>query len=271
MNKLRQLQLVELEMLKEIIKICNENNIRYYLMGGTLLGAVRHKGFIPWDDDIDIGMKRQDYEKFLSIADQYLSDDLKIDYFKEHKGEKDYISNYVAKVENKKVKVKNKTAKIERMQNAWIDIFPLDGMPRNFIIRKFHMLKLLYSRLLLKYSQFSTITNQRIKGRPLHEKILMIIGKICQFEKLLNNHSCLEKIDKNLKKYQYDDSDYVVNFMGAYKFKEMFPRQIYEEIGKYSFEGLELTGPKNYDLVLTQLYGDYMKEPKDKNHHFTEL
>ena len=271
MDKLRKLQLEELKMLDEIVKICNENDITYYLMGGSLLGAVRHKGFIPWDDDIDIGMKRSDYEKFLSIAPKLLSKNLKIDNFKEHKNEKNYISNYVAKVENTKIKLINKTAKIERIQNAWIDIFPLDGMPNNLILRKIHMLKLLYCRLLLKYSQFSTITNQRIKGRPFHEKILMFLGKIINFEKLLNNHKCLEKIDINLKKYDFGNSKYVVNFMGAYKFREMFPKKIYEDTDLYDFEGKKLIGPKNYDYVLTRLYGDYMTEPDDKNHHYTEI
>ena len=177
MNDLKELQKLEKEILEEVIKICDDNNIRYYIMGGTFLGAVRHKGFIPWDDDIDISMKRDDYEKFLKIAPDLLKEGMKLNYY-EING-KDVISEYALKVEYEKYKVKSNISKKERLINIWIDVFPLDGMPKNFFLKRIHMYKLLYRRLLLRYSQFSTITNQRINGRPFHEKLLVVLGKIC--------------------------------------------------------------------------------------------
>lgn len=273
MEKLRKLQLAELDILEQIIKILEENKLRYFMMGGTLLGAVRHNGFIPWDDDIDIGMPREDYEKFLDIVYNNLKEPYSVDYYKFAENKKEYISNYIPKIQNNNFKIKNNTAIISREISAWIDIFPLDGMPNNKIKRNMHKMHLLYRRLLLKYSEFSKIVNQETKNRPIHETILIYIGKIINFEKILNTYKCLEKLDKVMKKYKYEESKYVVNFMGAYKFKEMFEKTIYDETQDYKFEKFTLKGPKNYDFVLKQLYGDYMKIPKkeDQNKHKSEI
>lgn len=267
MDKLRKLQLIELDILKEIIKICEENNITYYLLGGTLLGAVRHKGFIPWDDDIDIGIKRSDYEKLIDILWKNKIKNLVIDNPKYNKNSLIYIT----RIENPKFKIKDYSANDCQIRNAWIDIFPIDGMPNNIIKRQFHKFKLLYLRLMFKYSIFSKFVNQRLTGRPIYEKILIIIAKLIKPEKFLSKEKRIMKLNKALKKYSFETSNYVVNMLGAYKFREMFPKQIYEEISTYHFEELKLTAPKNYDYVLKQLYGDYMKEPENKIHHHIEI
>ena len=273
MNNLEKLHVEEIEILKKILEIFEKNSLTYYIMGGTLLGAVRHKGFIPWDDDIDIGLPRDDYERFLEIAVKEFKKPYYVDYFKFTEDKNNYISNYIPKIQNLEFKIINNTANVSRETYAWIDIFPLDGMPKNKLKFQVHKLNLLYRRLLLKYSEFSKIVNQETKGRPIHEKILIKIGKMFNFEKKLSTYKCLEKLDKTMKKYKYNDSEYVVNFMGAYKFKEMFKKQIYNEIEEYEFEGLKLKGPKNYDFVLKQLYGDYMKIPnkEEKNKHKSEI
>ena len=273
MEKIRELQLCELETLREILKICEENNLRYFMMGGTFLGAVRHNGFIPWDDDIDIGMPREDYEKFLEIAHKNLKGNYTVDYFKFSQDKQNYISNYIPKIQNNKFMLKNNTAEISREIPSWIDVFPLDGMPNNKIKMNIHKFNLLYRRLMLKYSEFSKIVNQDIKGRPIHEKILMYIGKVINFEKFLDTYKCLEKLDKTMRKYKYEDYKYVVNIMGDDKYKEMFHKKIYDEIEEYKFEGIMLKGPKDYDYVLKQLYGDYMKIPKkeEQNKHNSEI
>ena len=268
-SPLRQLQLVELDILKEVVKICEENKFRYFLLGGTFLGAVRHKGFIPWDDDIDIGMPRPDYEKFMKIATQALPKELLYKNFR--LGNEKTI--YFARVENPSIQVEDSSALEKRVRNAWIDIFPLDGMPNNIIARRIKESYLLYRRLLLQYSQFSVIVNQDLPNRPKHEQILINIGKLIKPERFLDTKKCLKKLDKALRKCDYESSDYIVNFMGAYKFKEMFRRDIYEETHEYKFETELLTAPKDYDLVLRQMYGDYMKPPveKDRNKHHSRV
>ncbi len=273
MTELRKLQLTELDIVKEIIKICEKHNIKYYMLGGTLLGAVRHKGFIPWDDDIDIGMPRDDYEKFILIAKKELSSEFILNYFKDHVNEKKYLSHYITRIESEKVKLKNKTAKNIIISNAWIDVFAIDGLPNNKILSFFHKCKLLYLRMMLRYSQLSDLVSKDGKGKDIFTKFAIKVGKIINIEKHLDRHKYLDKIDKTLKKYRYNDSKYVINFSGAcknLKFIEIFPRSKYDSLIKYEFENIKLYGPKDYDYILKKQYGSYMIEPENKNKHNTE-
>ncbi len=266
---IRKLQMVEFRILEEVVRILEEENIRYYLLGGSFLGAVRHKGFIPWDDDIDIGIPRPDYDRFYEIANKRLKQGLVYRNFRA--GNEDTV--YFSRVEDSSVKVKDSSAIESRVRNAWIDIFPLDGMPDNAIMRRIHQFRLLFLRVLLQYSQFSIIVNQDLPGRPLHEKLLIDLGNIIDFEKHLDTKKCMHRLDSALRKYGYDESSYVVNFMGAYKFREMFPKEIYDDACEYEFEGSMFTAPRSYDSVLKQMYGDYMKLPpeEERNKHHTEI
>lgn len=263
-NFLRKLQLEELEILKQVVEICNKNNIRYYMLGGTLLGAVRHKGFIPWDDDIDIGMPRNDYEKFIKLFSKYERENFKLEKLK---------YRYFIKIVNKNIIVKSNTGINSEIIGAWIDIFPLDGMASNLFKKRIHMFRILFWRAMFQFANFSRAVNMKQNKRPIHEKILINIGKIFKFEHILKNFDVEKRLDKCLKKYNYENSEFVGNFMGAYKFKEMFPKKIYNEIAEYNFEEIKLVGPKDYDFVLKQLYRDYMKLPpvEERNKHQSEI
>ncbi len=262
-NELRKLQLTELKIMDLFTEICQKNHLQYFLMGGTFLGAVRHKGFIPWDDDIDVGLPRDDYDRFCELAEDSLPDHYVFRNFA--KGNETTI--YFSRIEDTSFVIRDDSANIKRTRYAWIDIFPLDGMPNNGIIRNIHKFILLYRRLALQYSNFSTVVNQDLPGRKGLEKLLIKVGNIIRPERFFDTQNCLSKLDKALKKYRYSDSDYVVNFMGAYKFKEMFPRTIYEDLKEYPFEDKYYTAPKDYDTVLTQMYGDYMTPPADMDKH----
>ena len=255
---LRELQLKELDILKDCLEIMKKNNLRYYMLGGTFLGAVRHKGFIPWDDDIDIGMPRDDYDKFCEIAKRELNKPLILSCFLEDENYNEYISRVV----NEDILLFRDDSKVHRIVNLWIDIFPLDGLPNNSVLRNLHKINLLFLRLLLQYSNFEKGVNMK-KERNVIEAILIKIGplvsKVCRFDVKKR----LLAIDKSLRHYKYEQSKYVVNFMGAYKFKEMFPRKIYEDCTEYQFEDLFLPAPRDYDKVLSQMYGDYMKLPEE--------
>ena len=255
--QLKEIQEQELIILKECIKIFQKYNIRYYMLGGTFLGAIRHKGFIPWDDDIDIGIPRNDYDKFCEVVNTELKFPLCLSTYNNDPNNNRYHNRIV----NKEISFIRDDTLDGRTDNLWIDIFPLDGMPNNIIFRKLHQFHLLFLRLLLQYSKFNNGVNIKVK-RSLFERILIklgfVISKICHF----NTKKRLDKIDKSLRKYKYDSSNYVVNFMGAYKFKEMFPRVLYENSAEYEFEDIKLYAPADYDKVLTQMYGDYLTPPQ---------
>ena len=268
-NNIRQLQIVELNILKYVTEICNRERIKYFLLGGTFLGAVRHKGFIPWDDDIDIGMPRPDYDRFFDVCSKLLQDN----YIYKNYWAGNERTIYISRVEDKRIILIDRSAIKEKRRQAWIDIFPLDGMPNNILIRKMHQFHLLYRRAMLKYSLFSTIVNQGLHNRSLLEKLLIWLGKITNIEKYLDTDKCMTKLDQAMRKYPYESAKYVVNFMGAYKFKEMFPKAVYDDVDFYEFEDITLPAPRDYDLVLSQLYGDYMKLPPEdqRNEHHIEL
>lgn len=269
MSNLRKLQLMELDILKQVTETCNRYGLRYYLLGGTFLGAVRHQGFIPWDDDIDIGMPRADFEKFCKLAEEELVAPLG---FISYKNNKEHIY-FHPRVYNFNSRVIDRSGVEEKETHAWIDVFPLDGMPGNRLVRKLHGFRLLFLRLLFMYSQFDKIVNVNLKNRVWYERVLIAIGKVIKFDKILDTHKIMVKIDKTMQKYDYETSMYVGNFMGAYKMKEVFPKKYYEETAEYVFEGLKCPAPKDYDAVLSQMYGDYMTPPeKDvQNKHSTEV
>ncbi|MCR5765858.1 MAG: LicD family protein [Treponema sp.] len=256
---LRELQIKELNILKQTISIIEAHNLSYFAIGGTLLGAIRHKGFIPWDDDIDICMSRPDYEKFLEYAQKELPEGLELGYFKTNPNHQ----KYCARIIDKNTTVKRNDAINDYYVNIWIDILPLDGMPDNKFMNKLHRFHLLRRRLFLQYSIFDSVKMN--KKRKLFETILVKIGFI--FTKIihLDSHKQMFKLDKVLTKYPYEFSENVINFMGADAFKEIFKRSAFEEKASYNFEDIEIIGPKDYDYILKTIYGDYMTLPKEED------
>lgn len=267
-ENLRKLQLTELEIFKNFAIFCKKNNIQYYALGGTLLGAIRHQGFIPWDDDIDVGIPREDYDKFLKLYGREEK------FFELHtfKNDKSYI-RYFARIEDPSIKIRRTDRSIEEISSAWIDIFPLDGMPNNRIIREIWKCYILYRRAMYKFSCFDTGVVLNKKGRPPIERILISIGKTFPMQKILSKNRELEKLDRALKRFPYKNSNYLVNAMGAYKFREMFHKKYYGDGRWYKFEDTQIWGPEDYDTVCSQLYGDYMTPPSedDRNHHASEV
>ena len=257
-----------LNIFKEIKPFLDDNSIPYYLLGGSLLGAVRHKGFIPWDDDIDIGIVRDDYERFLSTVAKSLPDYLELRSYRDESDHHYYFSRIV----DKRYYMRREGSIIARNENLWVDIFPLDGMPNNAIKRRIHMLRLLWVRMWYHIACFDKVNLHR-PNRPLSERIIISIVKMLHGHGGHNYKKWLVRLDTLLRKYRVEDTDWVVNFMGQYKFKEMFPKSYYGKGAFYDFEGMKLMGPEDYDKVLSQMYGNYMKAPKDrdKNVHDAHL
>lgn len=267
---LRDIQSAALDVLLDFVRVCDFLELTYYISGGTYLGAVRHKGFIPWDDDVDVAMPRKDYDKLLSCGDELFCEDYRLVHYSKMDG----VIHYCAKLESSKYQLIDSTASVPRKVNLWIDIFPLDGMSDNILAARVHKLRLLSLRALFKLSLFDKIVNQENRNRPFYENIIIDIARHINFSKFMNPNKRMQKLDRALSKYDFYSSKYVMNFMGSYKFKSIMNREeIYSDGASYCFEGHMLHGPKNYDEYLRKIYGDYMKLPplEDRNWHKTTI
>ena len=256
---------VDLNIAKEVVKICNENHFKYYMLGGTMLGAIRHKGFIPWDDDIDLGLPRDDYEKFLDIAPKLLPKSFKMVNFKIDPNYHYYITR-ILDTETKVIEERIDNIN-EKYTNASIDIFPLDGTPTNIIFRKIYFFKVLFHRALMSLCYKDSIDKKRKRSKK--EKMLLKIMLKLPIEKITTAYKQKCKIDKLLRKQNFSKSKYVGNIMGAYRTKEIVPKSWYGDGKLYQFQDIELNGLEKYDEYLKYTYGDYMKLPpveKRKTH-----
>lgn len=270
MIKLRELQLIELDMLKKFVEVCNDNGLRYFLFEGTLLGAVRHKGFIPWDDDIDICMPRNDYNKFLEIGRNAFEEPLSLEHYS---FSPDYYYSF-ARINNNSIHVMNHTANIPRKEAIAIDIIPLDGFPDPGIKRFFHKLRITYWWDLNNLAQFDELVDQKRKRKPLQRFLLSIASAFKWAFRKIDTKKCLRKVNETLAKYDYDsDSRYVINYLGTWGFHEIIPREYIGDGQLLEFEGEHFMGPADTDALLTMIYGDYMKMPPEgeRNWHNAEI
>lgn len=256
--RLKELQQVELDIFKSFVSVCETLGIRYYLIAGTLLGAVRHKGFIPWDDDIDVGIPREDYELFISKAQDLLPSHLFLQTYKTDRG---YCQAF-AKIRN------TNTAFIEEsVQNTpinhgiYIDIFPLDKCSVNV-------------RYTLPFRLKERV--YRLRGSCMAKgskpPLMFRLIRLACAPLSLNPYKSMEKLDKH---YQTMPSgDMLINFGGIYGKREIMPAEWYGDGALIEFEGMLVSVPCEYDKVLTSLYGDYMTPPpveKRVTHHHTTV
>lgn len=250
------LQKKELDMVKEFLRICQKYKLKYFMAGGTFLGAVRHKGFIPWDDDIDIGMYRKDYDRFLAIAESELSYPYKIQTYRNCEEHHYYFSHIV----DVRYKVRRMGSLDKREEYVWIDIFPYDGLPKGNVRSFIIYMRLLFYRFCYHMAYFDRINIIR-KDRVVWQKwmlqILKFIYKVFKFDK----NKWRDRIDCLLKRQSIDECDKIMSFMGVKLEKEIFPKKVYDKLKDYPFEDIYMKGPEDYETVLRQLYGDYMCLP----------
>ena len=249
-----------LKMMKEFHQVCVDNGLTYYMLGGTCLGSIRHKGFIPWDDDMDIGMPRKAYNEFIQKAQKILPPHMEIRYYKNAQNSPFHF-----------VKLINKnTTLIEKMytnyaEGVYIDLFPLDYIDPDFYFEKkrFKLIKLFHTFVM---KHVSTEKQTTLKGR-----LFTPIAKMIPLKAL---HFALEKLMVN----NYDkNKSYVCNLLGAYGEREIVPQSFFGKPTLYKFEDTDFYGPENYDEYLKRIYGNYMQPPPEKervlrhNYHYVNL
>ena len=256
-SQIEELRETLLDIMDEVHRICSENNISYYIIGGTALGAVRHKGFIPWDTDIDIAMKREDYDRFLSISNQKLAPA----YYCAYYGNTKAWYHPHALVFKKKTKIlwnydyyRNK-----RECPIYIDVFPLDRVPSD--TRKMHRQEKNVRRKMYLQSRRECVLYQRNSTLVCWAKELISI--ILHIQK---NESFNRRLDMAMSCYKSEKNDYICSMASHYSYeKQCMSEAIYGTPQKYEFEGRAYYGPEQIERYLSQLFGDYMKlPPEDK-------
>ena len=262
---IKKIQAIGLDILNELIRICDENGIRYYLIEGSLLGAIRHQGMIPWDEDIDVGMFREDYERFLKIANIAAKPPYKCLNYRDKAGYIDITSQLV----NTDEEVVTSYRKKNTVMNVWVDIFVIDGMPTNHVRHFFHKYRLLFRKLILMWSDLDYYLVQG-KKRTRLEKALIHLCRVFGLDRYIDNYKALTRMDQAMVN---DSKDNTINFMSEYRWKTEFPREYYGEGRKVRFEDLEVRIPDKAEEILTSIYGNYMEfPPKEKrNKHKIQL
>lgn len=261
---MERLKSCELEMLKVFIKICDQLNLKYYLVEGTLLGAVRHKGFIPWDDDIDVGMPRDDYDRFLKEAQQYFPSHY---FIQSIQSEPEYHTNFAKIRDNRTTFIESSVKNQKINHGVYIDIFPID-----YAFEDKKQRKILKAREIIctrRISQvFSVPQRKRRFYRQFISRVFAIYAK-CKYPEMRQAVLAREKLYTELK-----SSKLVTNYGSAWGDKEIMPVEWYGEGVFLEFEGLSVRVPTEYDKWLSQVYGNYMQFPSPEKrvpHHYAEV
>lgn len=250
-SKLRQLQLYEIEILDEFVRICEKHSLQYYLVGGTLLGAIRHQGFIPWDDDIDVAMPREDYDRFAEIS----ASELDPQYFYQCPETDPYYFLTYAKIRKYGTEIYEERFKDARFhKGVFIDIIPLDICPKPGLICHF-----IFN--ILAVMNYRGQVDSGEEYRPYRE----ISGRIGYFCLRIFNKRQLITVRKKLicLSSLWKDSNFWASYSGAYGYyKEVFPNSWYGTGNNIMFEGKKYRAPIKTREQLIQVYGkNYMTIP----------
>lgn len=258
MEELREYQLAQLELLDITEEICKKNNLTYYLIGGTLLGAIRHAGFIPWDADIDIAMPREDYEAFL----RYWKDNPSERYFYQHfSTEKKHLSPHaILKIKNTRVVMNERVSKYRpKHEGIYMDVFPLDNPPDLPKKQKKQAAKIKRIKRIIELKSGYEYSSTSIL-KKFAKKLLQIALFPVSFV-YLN-----KEMDACMKKYSSPSGKYLVSMASHYSYwKQLMPKEVYGKPTRVPFENKLYNAPAKVDEYLTHIYKDYMKLPSDEN------
>ena len=255
-NDNEKVQRLTVELLKVFMQICEKYHLRYYFTGGALIGVLRHHGFIPWDDDIDVGMPRKDYEKFLRIMKKHPIKGYGIcNRFTDPNWH--FAMTQFVDLESEIV---IHLAEKPRKANIWLDVFPLDGLPANKVHRWFRVKNILLHRYLVQIAYIDTQVDANRK-RPALEKAVLSICKAIPFGKLIDTNKVMTHMEKVLERSDFDQSEYAGNMLGRYREREVVPQKYFGKPVSGDFEGIDVNIPEMSHELQTALYGDYMKLP----------
>ncbi len=253
-----------LDMLVWFDRFCRENGLRYYALGGTLLGAVRHEGFIPWDDDVDVGMPRTDYEKLAGLLGGEIHDGYVLETVQSE--DPKFCYPFTKLYDTPTTLAEHVSTGLKR--GLFLDIFPLDGIG-NGEEPDFGWFRKIKHR-----NQFyiARITAVR-KGRSALKNMAVVLSKAIP-GKVLDNRALRIRIDGMCRKYDFESCRWAGSLLGNWWEKELMAREIFGEPKEYRFEGHTILGIEHAEDYLTAIYGDWRQLPPEEkrftHHDFIE-
>lgn len=251
----KSIQRIELEILKDLIKVFEKQNIVYFIAGGTLLGSVRHNGFIPWDDDIDLYVPRPDYEYFLENFESFMPDKYRLI----HKSRNSVTNVQFAKIQILKTGLENELdLKLTERYSIWIDVFPLDGAGNQKNRAQYHLKRLIHFRKMINNSIYSPLFTTAKPKKVFVQKIYRLLSILIPIQLLYLLYK------KTISKFNFDDSKYLICSDGGSGIRELFDKELIFKSGQLkelTFCETKVKVPFYYEKFLEQIYGDYMELP----------
>ena len=260
--ELEEVKKIELDLLISFDEVCKQENLRYSLTGGTLIGAVRHKGFIPWDDDIDVCMPRKDYNLFI----EYCKENTTFFGLCCSETDKEYGKTFAKCFDKRTILNEYNCNRWNCNLGIYIDVFPIDGMGNTYeeSIRRYNKKQFLREIIVASaWKKYFRSSTKSIIYEPI--RLLFFIISRC-----MNHNKCIQKFTDFYSQMSCDDVKYSSNVSGAYRKKEICESSIFTEYSICEFEGHFFNCFKEWDKFLTHIYGDYMKLPpieKQISHH----
>ncbi len=257
---LKKLQKIQLEILKDFDFLCQKYDLQYFMLGGSGIGAIRHHGFIPWDDDIDVAMTRKDYDIFLSILDKEMGDKYKI---LTPLVDKNYACN-VTHLQKKGTKFVPETSKNLKCDLCIdIDIFPLDNMPNDLKLRKKQLRKTwVLNKLIFLCGTGHPIVPWKGLKKKIAEIVCMLIHLILKVFHI-SPQWLYKLLQREQKKYNNEDCNLMCPFEVTMASRAYISKDELYPLVKVPFESQTVYMPNQYDKYLRRLFGDYMKLPPE--------
>lgn len=251
-EELNTLHQVEIYIAREIKRVCDLYNLKYCLSYGTLLGAIRHKGFIPWDDDFDIAMPREDYEKFIKVFGKETNT---YEFFIENWDTEASYGLSFSKIKlNGTVFEENSIKETNTHKGIFVDVLPYDELPNEKRLISKTAKRVLFLGKIYKFRLGYLPTNPGNRKQEIQARVIGALGKIIP-------KSFLRKLIYKEETKFNGRGDFLTLVSGPYQCRDYFPKEYLDNMIEVDFEGDKFKVPERYDDVLKAIYGDYMKLP----------
>ncbi|MBR1539883.1 MAG: LicD family protein [Clostridia bacterium] len=262
-SKRKRVWQIELEMFQELDRVCKKYHLKFFADSGTLLGTIRHQGFIPWDDDMDFVMLREDYNKLLKVAEKEFKEPF---FFQTAYSDKGYYRGH-AQIRNSNTTgiLPYEGNNVSFHQGIFIDIFPLDFVSKNQLVETIR-----HKRLVRRMKLFDILLNRTPSPNKIKENVKKMIRFVYQKRDVQKMYATYEKIASHVP-FKSEEVCKVSYYTNGKKYK-LFPKKYFEEVEYKDFENTQLPVSKEYNKILTMYYGkDYIKPQNKSSSHGTVI